>query len=161
MDARKGQLTLISAEVEEQREKSFRWRGRTEGGGAYFQDPVHELAVLAGVRLVDTLIRAHNRGDLCLNGLREGPQVDFVHCSVVNVGRRRGRGRSTTTERVVSHRRRAAEERTGEEGRTGRTGEAGRRGEERRRGEEGRGNWQTRKRREGSTHRKNSCSFAM
>jgi hypothetical protein len=43
--------------------------------------------VLAAVRTVDALVRAHEGGCLCLHGVGEWPHVELVHCTIVDVGR--------------------------------------------------------------------------
>lgn len=61
-------------------EKATRWK-RT-----YFQDPADELRVLAGLRLVDFVVAAHDGTYTSVDGLGEWPEVELVHRAVVNVG---------------------------------------------------------------------------
>jgi hypothetical protein len=50
-------------------------------------EPVEELRVRAALRLVDLVVRAHDRRDARVDGLGERPEVELVHRAVVDVGR--------------------------------------------------------------------------
>lgn len=49
------------------------------------QDSVLQPRVLTRMRVVDTVIRAHDSADTGLDRVLEGPQVDLVKCSVIDV----------------------------------------------------------------------------
>ena len=48
---------------------------------------VKQLRVLARPRVVEEVVRAHERSDVCLDGTEERVFVDFTHGPIVNVGR--------------------------------------------------------------------------
>jgi len=41
---------------------------------------------LAGVGVVDLVVGTHDAADAGADGFGEGPEVEFVHCAVVEVG---------------------------------------------------------------------------
>ena len=53
------------------------------------QKPVQRLAVLTGIRGIDAVVGAHDRGHLSFDGVLEGPEIQLVHGAVVEVGRNR------------------------------------------------------------------------
>jgi hypothetical protein len=53
------------------------------------QQSVEELAVLAAVGIVYTVIRTHQISSTGKNSVLEGPQVEFVHGFVIDIGRNR------------------------------------------------------------------------
>jgi len=56
-------------------------------GELALEDAVHELAVLAAVRVVDAVVGAHDGGDAGADAVHEGPEVVLVQRLVVEVGR--------------------------------------------------------------------------
>ena len=50
------------------------------------EDAVHELRVLAPVRVVDLVVRAHERSDTSADGISKWPCVKFVQGTVIHVG---------------------------------------------------------------------------
>lgn len=50
------------------------------------KDTVHELRVLAAVRVVDLIVRTHERSDTGADCVSEWPCVELVQCAVVHVG---------------------------------------------------------------------------
>lgn len=50
------------------------------------EDTVEELGVLATIRVVDLIVRAHDGTDASADGISKGPGVELVHSLVVQVG---------------------------------------------------------------------------
>lgn len=52
-----------------------------------FQKAIDRLAVLTAIRAVDAIVAAHHRSDASVYSVLERPQVHFMHCLIVDVGR--------------------------------------------------------------------------
>jgi hypothetical protein len=52
-----------------------------------FKETIQCLAVLASIRTIDPIVRAHERGDTALDSVLERPEIDLMHCAVIDVGR--------------------------------------------------------------------------
>jgi hypothetical protein len=53
----------------------------------FLQDTIQELAVLASVRVVDSLVRAHQGACSFTQSIHEWPSVQLVQCAVIYIGR--------------------------------------------------------------------------
>jgi hypothetical protein len=51
-----------------------------------FENTVEQLGVLAAVRLVNAVVRAHHRSHTRLYSIGEWPKVEFMHGTVIDVG---------------------------------------------------------------------------
>lgn len=52
-----------------------------------FQNTIEQLGILAAVRRIDSVVRAHHRRSASFDRVGKRPCVDFMHCAIVNVGR--------------------------------------------------------------------------
>jgi hypothetical protein len=52
-------------------------RPRTHKPQLLLQDTVHQFTVLARLRLVDFVVRAHDGADACVDGFGEGPEIEL------------------------------------------------------------------------------------
>lgn len=50
------------------------------------EDAVHQLAILASVRAIDAVVRAHDRSDTSSDAVDKRPEVVLVQSLVVDVG---------------------------------------------------------------------------
>jgi hypothetical protein len=51
------------------------------------QEVVEKLRILAGIRVVDLVVRAHDGAYTSADRISEWPQVEFVHGNIVDIGR--------------------------------------------------------------------------
>jgi hypothetical protein len=49
------------------------------------QDIVQELRVLTAVRVVDLVVRTHDRADTCAHSVRKGPHVKFMQRRIIDI----------------------------------------------------------------------------
>jgi hypothetical protein len=61
-------------------------KGHTLESQLSLEQSIERLAILACVRIVDPLVRAHHRNTPGMHGILERPKIQFVHGLVVNVG---------------------------------------------------------------------------
>jgi hypothetical protein len=52
------------------------------------KDAVKGVIVLTGVNAIYLVVGAHDRGDTSFNSASEGPNIDFVKSTIINVGAR-------------------------------------------------------------------------
>ena len=64
-----------------------RWSVHTLESKLILQYTIESLAVLATIRPIDPVVRAHERSHTTLDSVLEGPKIEFMHGAIVNVAR--------------------------------------------------------------------------